>query len=282
MNSVFRREWSFEGLSLIGNSTAGVATSLSCPELGVVFDVGPGLPWAFGSSHYLITHAHMDHAAGIPYLISIKALMGQKAPKFFMPPYMLEPLTKIMESWRDLENHEYDYEFHPLEAGVSIPLKGNYCFQAFPTVHRVPSQGYCVFEKKKKLKSEFRLKKGQEIAQMKSQGISVEDFVEEPILAFTGDTQIDFLEGPEFIRKAKILVMEVTYIDDSKSVENARTWGHVHWLELKEKLSLLENQKVVLMHLSARHKTKEFQKIIQEQVSEAWQKRLVVFPRDGQ
>lgn len=281
MNVVERCHWKYKEWSLEGNSTAGISTSLICPELSVAFDVGQGLPWAFNIPHFFITHSHMDHAAGIPYLISQKALMGQKTPVFYMPEFMTDKMNQIMKIWQEIEGHQYEYHFVSAKHGLKYPLKGSTFMRTFPTVHRVPSQGYCVFRQGKKLKEELKGCDRQEILDRKSRGEQVEDFTEEPLIAFTGDTQIEFLDGPEFVRKAKILVMEVTYIDDRKSVESAREWGHIHFDELVPRLSELENERIVLMHLSARYSCKQFQEILKQRLPQELAERVVVFPRDG-
>lgn len=282
MNSIQKRQWQYQGWTLLGNSTAGISTSLVCPEMGVAFDVGQGLPWAFNVQYYLITHSHMDHAAGIPYIISQKALMGQKPPVFYMPQSMVQKMHQIVEIWQQLEGHTYNYQFVGVEEGKKYPLKGSLSFQVFPTVHRVPSFGYCIFREGKKLKKQLEGCDRQEILDRKSRGEVIEDFFEEPLMAFTGDTQVEFLDGPEFVRKAKVLIMEVTYIDERKTIESARQWGHIHWEELKPRLPLLQNEKIVMMHLSARHSAADFQKALNQQLSSEWLDRLVVFPRDGE
>lgn len=281
MNTIHRGQWKYKEWTLEGSSTAGISTSLICPELSVAFDVGQGLPWAFNMHKFLITHAHMDHAAGIPYIISQKALTGQMAPVFYMPEAMVEKMHQIIHLWQELEGHVYDYKFVATQEGVKFPLKGHTFFKTFPTHHRVPSHGYCIFQERKKLKAELQGCERQEILDRKSRGENVEDHFEEPLIAFTGDTKVEFLEGPEFVRKAKILVMEVTYIDDKKSVASAREWGHIHFEELLPRLEHLENEKIVLMHLSARYSCRQFQELITRTVSTELAEKLVVFPRDN-
>ena len=210
MNSIYKRVWKHKQLSLVGNSTAGISTSFVCPELGVAFDVAQGLPWAYTVPYYLITHSHMDHAAGIPYIISQKALTGQRTPQFYMHPSMVEPMKLIMRTWEQIEGHQYQYQFTGVETGVDYPLKGALFFRAFPTVHRVSSQGYCIYKKRKNLKNEFKTLHRQQLVELREKGVELEQYFSEPLLAFTGDTQIEFLDLSEDVKSAQILVMEVT------------------------------------------------------------------------
>src|SRR5438067_441779 len=133
--------WKIEGFQFVGGSMAGVGTCFVMPELDLCFDVAQGLPFAMNVGHYLITHAHMDHAAGIPYLISQRALNNLRPAKFFMPMVMIEPLKKVMEYWAQMEGHEYEIEFVSALPGETYALKGDHFFRTFETVHRIPSQG---------------------------------------------------------------------------------------------------------------------------------------------
>jgi ribonuclease Z len=139
-----------------------------------------------------------------------------------------------------------------------------------------------VFRRSKKLKQELVGLERQEILDRKSRGEAIEDHFDEPIIAFTGDTKIEFLDGPDFVSKAKILVMEVTYIDEKKSVSSAREWGHIHFDELVDRIPGLQNEKIVLMHLSARYSCGQFRKLLSQRLSEQDAARVVVFPRDGE
>ncbi|RYF42063.1 MAG: MBL fold metallo-hydrolase, partial [Cytophagaceae bacterium] len=101
---------------------------------------------------------------------------------------------------------------------------------------------------------------------------------DEPVLSFTGDTRIEFLDDPQ-VRASRVLVMEVTYWDDKKSVENARTWGHIHLDELIPRLEHLKCEKIVLIHASARYTTARLREIMDARIPEHFKHRVDLFPR---
>ena len=267
-----------EGLKLLGYSVAGITTSLVMPEVDVCFDVGQGLPFQIPVPNILITHGHMDHASGLPYLIAMKSMMGQVIPNIYMPELLVDPMTRIMKIWAEIDHHEYKFNFIPTRDGQSVQLKGNYSFQTFPTFHRVPANGYTIFERKKRLKKKYQGATQQELGHLRRQGDEIDERIDEPILSFTGDSKIEFLEN-DAARNSRVLVMEVTYWDKKKSVENAREWGHIHLDELIENLDQIQARKIVLIHASARYSTRVLNETLEDRIPEHHKDRIVIFPR---
>jgi ribonuclease Z len=257
---------------------AGICTSVVFPDADVCFDVGPGLPFQNPVANVLITHGHMDHASGIPYLIAQKAMTGQIPPTIFMPDALLRPMRDVMRIWHEIDHHTYQFQLRALNPGQVAQLKAPYFARTFPTYHRVPSQGYTIFEQKKRLKPEFKNLEPHQLGDLRRKGEVLDEHYEENILSFTGDTKIEFLDS-EQVRKSRILVMEVTYWDNKKSVENAREWGHIHLDELIPRLESLKCEKIVLIHASARYSTRYLKEILEARIPEHLKSRVDLFPR---
>ncbi|MGZ3661251.1 MAG: MBL fold metallo-hydrolase, partial [Bdellovibrionota bacterium] len=218
------QEWNFSGYSL-----AGITTSMFCRNASVCFDVGQGLPFQNSAKHILITHAHMDHAAGIPYLLSQKNMNGQKETNLYVPEALRDTLEQILKLWRSVDGHEYAYQLKAARPGELFEIDKLLSAKAFATPHRVPSQGYLLYQKKKRLKEVHRGASEDEIRRLIANGVEPNETVLEPKVAFTGDTKKEFLDSDPDIARAKILFVEVTFWDDAKPVEHARKWGHIHF-----------------------------------------------------
>lgn len=257
---------------------AGITTSLVFPDAGVCFDVGQGLPFQNSVPTILLSHGHMDHAAGLPYLIAQKAMTGQPPPEVYMPKALVQPMREIMRIWEKVDGHTYQYQFHEAKPDTEYPLRHPYFFKAFPTFHRIASLGYTVFERKKHLKPEFQNLSPFELGQLRRKGNVLENFFDEPVISFSGDTKIEFLDQPS-VRNSRILIMEVTYWDQKKTVENARTWGHIHLDELLPRLPQLNCEKIVLIHASARYTSSYLKEVIDARVPEHFKDRISLFPR---
>lgn len=270
--------WTHKNIKLLGYSMAGISTSIVFPEADVCFDVAQGLPYQLPVNTLLITHGHLDHASGIPYLIGQKAMTGQLPPVFYMPQALVQPMRQMMKIWSEIEAHTYQFRFQAIAPGEEAPLKAPYFFRPFTTEHRVPSQGYTVFLKKKSLKVQFRGLEPDELGRLRREGADLDEFTDEPVISFTGDTKIEFLKNPT-VAQSRVLIMEVTYWDGKKSVANAREWGHIHFDEFLQQLPSIKSEKILLIHASARYSTRELLKIMDERVPEHFKDRVELFPR---
>ncbi len=270
--------WGFQKYHFHGLSLSGIRTAIAMPELSLSFDAAQGYPFLLTLKHFFISHGHLDHAAGIPYIISQKAMTSQSPANFYMPQSLVEPMDQIMKIWEKIEGHQYKYNFVGVQADQEIPLNAQYFMKVFPTTHRIESFGYTLFEVQKNLRQDLQGLSQNEIIQKKRQGEEVNELHHNPVVSFTGDTQIEFLHSRPWIKKSKILFMEATYLDEKKTVQNARDWGHTHLDEVLEHLDEIESEQIVLIHASSRYPTPLALKILKDRVPAKHQARVVLFP----
>jgi ribonuclease Z len=270
--------WKHQNVKLVGYSMAGISTSIVFPDADACFDVAQGLPFQVPVANLLITHGHMDHASGLPYVISQKAMTGQTPPTVYMPEALLRPMREIMRLYEEIDGHTYQYQFKAALPAQDYPLKAPYFFRTFPTQHRVASQGYTIFERKKRLLPQYKDFSPHQLADLRRQKVAIEEFFEDAVVSFTGDTKIEFLDSPQ-VRQSRVLVMEVTYWDQRKTVENARLWGHIHLDELIPRLEQIKSEKILLIHASARYTTPELKAILDARIPEHFKHRVELFPR---
>lgn len=269
--------WKYKNLLIEGYSLAGISTAFALPQYSLAFDVGHGLPHILSMKNFFISHGHMDHASGIPYVLSQKALQNVKGTRVYMPRTLVEPMKQIMDIWSEIEKHEYIFSFVGLENNDEIILNDSHFVKAFSTTHRIPSLGYTLFHKKKKLKQEYRNLTGFQIAQLKKQGQVIEDTFTKPLFSFTGDTTIDVFNCCPWLQDSEVLFIEVTYFDDTKSIEHARKWGHIHFDELVPLFGKLQCERIVLIHASSRYSPRQLLHSYRDRVPKEFRDRVEIF-----
>lgn len=270
-------KWNSKDHNFVGYSVAGITTSLVYENGNMVFDIGQGLPFHIAKQNYFITHGHSDHAGGLAYVLSQRSLWNQPPAKIHCLENYIEPFRRIISTWEEIEDFKFKYELVPIKAGDEIEVGKEYKVVPFTTVHRIPSVGYTVVKTKKKLKPEFVRLKPDEIVGLKNKNIQVDEILEDAIFAFTGDTQIEFLENLQ--KPVKVLFMETTFIDDLKPISAAREWGHIHLDEWCHKVDQIPAEKIVLIHLSARYSTKQALETLDRKIPKNLREKIELFPR---
>ena len=74
--------------------------------------------------------------------------------------------------------------------------------------------------------------------------------------------------------------MEITFCDDSVSPESAKQHGHTHIEDVVQGAHLLQNEHILVMHLSARHSWKEVEKAIAKKLPRELSQRMTVLPNE--
>ena len=241
------------GYSLNGFSLGGIETSVWVPEFNVAFDVGRGRQELVKLGDYALTHTHMDHAGGLPYVLALRQLFGMKKPRVYVPEQMAEELHAMLASWGRLQRYEPLYELIPAVPGERYSLRRGLELEPFRTYHPVPSCGYSVIEKVDKLKQEFAALPGPEIGRLRKSGVPVTEVKERRMLSVTGDTLPEVLDKQPQILESETLLMECTFLDERKPMDAVRAGGHVHLADLLERAERLTVDRLVLSHYSQMH-----------------------------
>nr|CAB3449334.1 unnamed protein product [Digitaria exilis] len=249
------RRLEIEGYAVEGISIAGHETCVIFPSLNLAFDIGRCPPLAVSQDLLFVSHAHTDHIGGLPLYVATRGRRRMRPPTVFVPACLADLVRSLFEVHRAMDQSDLDHKLVPLEVGEEYELGKDLRVKPFRTYHRVPSQGYLIYKVKQKLKGEYAGLPGKELSSLRKSGVEIMNTVSTPEIAFTGDTMSDFILDPDNadVLKAKILVVESTFIDDSKSIEDAREQGHTHLSEIASLSDKLENKAILLNHFSTRY-----------------------------
>ncbi|KAI0565116.1 Beta-lactamase [Gracilaria domingensis] len=243
------------GFDICGVSVAAVETCLWIPSLSLAFDSGRCPRGVVGMRYMAITHGHCDHIHGLPLHLATRTLQQLPRPRYFLPQAIEDDVRNLVAAVGKLEHCTLEMQSVPLRPGSDeVELKKGWVMRSVQTKHTVPSQGYVVFRKRKKLKKEFLGMSGSELVALKQKGVVIEDVIQTPEIAYTGDTQLEAIRESEDFQKARILITEMTFIDEACTPSEAAQFGHIHLKEVIEKSDMfLRNEVVIFTHFSARY-----------------------------
>jgi len=252
-----------DDLEILGYSVAGEETVIALPQLDVCFDVGKAPDQIISVNHILLTHGHMDHAAGFAYYLSQRNFCGLPAGTILAPANLIKPMQEIVNAWGRLDGNRVPAKLVGVKAGDEYQIKPNLFARAFPTKHSAGAVGFTVLEKRKKLKAEYVGLTGPQIVELKKQGVQIDNPVEVPIVTYFGDTQyVDFAQL-DYIVKSKILIAECTFYED-EHVSRANAGRHMHVDEFASLVERLENEHIIISHLTQRTPMREVRKMLKQ------------------
>lgn len=265
-----------------GVSVGGLETFIDCPEWKLGFDIGRCPDVAVNRPTILFTHAHMDHMGGVAWHAATRHLRRAGAPTYVVPRENEVAFAELFEVWRRLDRSELAHRLVPLGPGEEFELPNKLVVRPFRAYHRVPCQGYGIWSRRRKLRPEHIGKSDEQIRALReSEGADAFDPLEVPELAFTGDTLIEVVERAEVVRKARVLVMEVTFLDDQVSVQQCREKGHIHLDEVLERADLFENEALLFTHFSSRYNAERIVEILERRLPPSLRERVTpLLPRE--
>jgi ribonuclease Z len=179
-----------------------------------------------------------------------------------------------MDAWRRLDKSALPCIFEPCGPGDCIDLGANRYARPFRSPHRVPCQGYALTQRRKKLRPELAGLPGAEIHRRRLAGEEVTEELETVEVAFTGDSLIEVVDREPLVRTAKLLIIEVTFLDERVSVESARSKGHIHLDEIVARADLFENEALLFTHFSARYDAADIARILDARLPPGLRERV--------
>jgi len=250
-----------DNLEIIGYSVAGEETVVALPQLDVCFDIGKAPDQIIPINHVLLTHGHMDHAAGIAYYLSQRNFCGISAGTIVAPSNLLGPMRDIIDAWSKLDGSRIPARLVGVKPGDEHQIKPNLVARAFPTKHTRGSVGFTVIEKRKKLKPEYTGLTGPQIVELKKQGIEIDYPLEFPIVTYLGDTQYVDFSQLQYVADSKILIAECTFYEGEHTTR-AKAGRHMHVDELAALLANLNNEHIIITHTTQRTPMYEIRKTL--------------------
>lgn len=238
---------------LIARAVGGVETCYQLPGFDLNLDIGRCPDGAERQSRLLLTHAHIDHAAGLPYYVSLRGLYGFPPPTVYAPRASIPAMSELLSAWGRLQSDSERCTLVGVEPGETVDLGRGLSAEIFSVDHGIDSVGYTIRQRRRKLLPELAGAPGHRIRDLADAGETIHHHIEHPELSFAGDTTIEVLRRSPQILESRVLLLECTFVGPGVSSDEAKERGHVHLEQLIPWADHFRNERVLLTHFSQRH-----------------------------
>ncbi len=261
-------------LTIEGYSRAAVQTYWRIPELKIGFDLG-GQPWSFmGTNTWFISHAHLDHLAALPVYVARRRMMKMEPPTIYLPTSAIEHMEKILKLFTRLDRGRMPCQLKPLEPGDEIELSREHVVTISETKHTIPSLGFVVWERRRKLKTEYQTLTGPQIRDLRLGGTEVTEERRVARFAYLGDSAPAGLDNCPAMYEAHVLVLEMTFVAPSHRKDKIHKFGHMHLDDVVERRERFKNELIIASHFSTRYTAKRIRDVVEKNIPDMLGGRL--------
>lgn len=252
LNAVLEHDgWTIEGKSVAGNETY-----FRVRELGIALDVGRCPDFLIGIRDLFVTHAHVDHALGIPFHAAQRKLQKLPPPRVHVPSESVKAFRNLIAAHEVLQQTEYRIELVGVAAGEEVAIRRDMKIRAHESTHSIPARAWEVLEIRETLRADLRSLEGHEIRDLRRSGEEVTDTLRISRLFYTGDTDRKILELGGAVFGSTILMIECTFTSED-DLDRAAQYRHIHLDDIFEFSGQFENEIVWLTHFSQRDRPEE-------------------------
>ena len=264
----------FNGLTIEGFSRAAVQTFWRIPEMKLGFDLG-GQPWEFmGTPRWFVSHTHMDHLLALPAYVARRRMMKMEPPVIYLPQQAVEHVRHLLAVFSRLDRGKLPCDLVGLVPGQEVELSRELVVTACKTWHTLPSLGYVVWERRKKLKEEYTSLSEAEIRELALSGAELSRETRFPRVGYLGDSTIRGLDANPEMYECDILIVELTFVAENHRSESIQKFGHCHLDDFLERRGKFKNKLIIGSHFSTRYNDRQIEQAVRERVSDMFDGRL--------
>jgi len=265
---------SWGNLRLVGGSRAGESTLVLLPQLHLGLDPGRAHRSLPPMRTLVISHGHMDHLGGVGYWASQRYLNSMPPATLIVPEPIEDDIRSLLASFARLEGgRPYQVTVLPVTDGARHQLRRDMELAFFATDHWVPTLGTQIIWHKRRLRSELSHLSEPEIARRRFAGEEVTEDVTMDILTYCADSGPGLLETRPELFEAEIVLLECSFFKPADR-DRASRYGHTHLADLQPHLEKLKCRHLVLLHASRRHRLREVEAILNDEVRPHFEGKL--------
>ena len=139
-----------------------------------------------GTPTWFVSHTHMDHLIALPVYVARRRMMKMEPPVIYLPEAAIEPMQRVLRLFSRMDRGRLPCTLLPAKPGDEIELSREQVVTVSATTHTVPSLGFVVWERRRKLKPEFQGLPGDKIRDLRLGGTEVTAEVRIPRRGLSG------------------------------------------------------------------------------------------------
>jgi ribonuclease Z len=260
-------ELRFGDLRIEGWSRAGDDNWFRIHPPGLALDVGRGAVQLAGAQDVFLSHGHLDHAMGLPFVLSQRSLHRLAHTRVFCPAEIVEPLAAFIAAAERLERARYRYELLPLVPGDRVEVGRGLHMEAFATDHVVPTLGYHLWRSRRHLAPAFAACSREELIGLRERGVDTSEVLEDLWLSYGADTGPAIFGREPRIFDSRVLMMESTFVGEEHRDKGER-FKHLHLGDIAQHADRFRNEAIVLHHLSRRFRVEDLRAEVDRRLPE--------------
>lgn len=250
-------------LTLRGHSRGSEKSCFYIQELKMFLDAG--IEAYYNPDFIFITHCHSDHSFALPMILTGLDRKGKHPPRTFAPQESHHLFQNFLEVTYQLRKGTIKARGHYRVTGVSpgqeVDLKKDgYFVRIYDLHHNVPTRGYGICQRRKKLNPIYQGLSGKDLGALKKNGVDISIYPEYKLLGYVLDTNIScFKTNPELLNYSYIIV-ECTFFKEDHSSDH-----HIHWNDLKPIVHQNKDVMFILIHFSMQYTWEEIAEFFEEE-----------------
>ena len=214
-----------------------------------------------------ISHGHLDHVLGLPYVLSQRSLHRLVHTRIFCPAEIAEPLGLLISAAERLERARYRFDLIPLSPGDRAEVGRDLAIEAFAVDHVVPTLGFHLHRTRRRLAPAYQGLSPAELIELRERGVDTSESVEELWLSYCADTGPKVFDLEPRLFESRVLMLECTFLGEEHRDKGER-FKHLHLEDIAARAGEMRNQALVLHHLSRRHKVADLRAAVESRMPE--------------
>jgi ribonuclease Z len=204
-------------------------------------------------------------------------MMKMEPPTIYLPETAIEPIERLLRAVSRLDRGRLPCTLLPARPGDEIELSREHVVTVSSTCHTLPSVGYVVWDRRRKLKHEYQGLAGPQIRDLRLSGVDVTHEVRTPLVAYLGDSNPDGLDHCPAMYEAMILITEMTFVARSHRREKIHKYGHMHLDDFLTRRERFRNEVIIAAHYSTRYTDDRIRRILAKKLPDLLDGRLNVW-----